>query len=130
MSDVYAYLAYAESLYDKGVISDMVFDPPNPPVTTQNGIVLIYSILRYFIADMVMRVHIVSVILTFNLFVIFIAIYKIALLLKIDKIAIFYLFFAFAFAFYFYGYFVSPTNDGLYASLSLIAIYCVMKIFE
>jgi hypothetical protein len=130
MSDVYVYLAYAESLYDKGVISDMVFDPPDPPITTQNGIVLIYSILRYFVEDMVMRVHIVSTILTFNLFVIFIAIYKIALLLKIDKITIFYLLFAFAFAFYFYGYFVSPTNDGLYASLSLIAIYYVIKIFE
>ena len=130
MSDTYAYLAYADSLYDKGFISNMISNPPTPPITTQNGIVLIFTILKYFFEDMLTRVLIVSIVLTFNLFVIFIAIYKIALLLKIDKIAIFYLLFAFAFAYYFYGYYVSPTNDGLYASLSLIAIYYVLKIFE
>ena len=109
---------------------DMTFNPPHPPKTTQNGIVLIYAILRLFVDDMLVRVHIVSVILAFNLFVIFIFIYKIALFLKFDKISIFYLLFAFAFAYYFYGYFVSPTNDGFFASLSLIAIYYVIKLFE
>ena len=50
-------------------------------------------------------------------------------MLKIDKIAIFYLLFAFAFAYYFYGYYVLQ-QMMVFCSLSLIAIYYVIKIFE
>jgi len=130
MNDAYAYLAYAEGLYLNGVTSDMTYNPPGPPQTIQNGIIVIHSILRIFIEDMVVRIHILNLMLTFNLCVIFYILYKLAILLKIDRVGIFYLLFSFSFSYYFYGYFVVPTNDGFFASLTLLAIYYIIKLFE
>lgn len=128
--DVYVYLAYSESLYESGIIRDFTTSPSTAPITVQNGIVLIYTFLRYFTDDMTMMVHILSSILTLNLMIIFFLIYKIGQLLKINNTNLYVLIVALLFGYYFYGYYVLPTNDGFYASLSLLAIYITLLMFE
>lgn len=126
--DVYAYLSYSESLYHLGYIKDLTTIPPTPPITTQNGVVLLYTLLNYVTNDMLTRIHIVSFILTINLMICYLLIYKIGLLLDISKNVLYVLIVALVFNFYFYGYYVAPTNDGFYVSLLLLSLYLFLKL--
>lgn len=128
--DVYVYLSYAESLYRYGFIQDLTAYPSTAPITTQNGIVLIYTLLRYFTNDMLVMMHIVNSILILNLLVVFLLLFKIGQELKINHKNLFILILGLSFGFYFYGYYVIPTNDGFYASLSLLAIYITLRMFK
>lgn len=127
--DVYTYLSYSESLYHFGYVKDLTTIPPTPPITTQNGVVLIYTLLNYVTNDMTTKMHIVSFILTINLIVCYFLIYKIGLLLDISKNVLYVLIVALVFNFYFYGYYVVPTNDGFYISSFLFSLYLFLKLF-
>lgn len=126
--DVYAYLSYSESLHNLGYVQDLTTIPSTPPITMQNGIVLIYTFIHYFTNDMLTKMHIVSFILTINLMICYFLIYKIGLLLDISKNVLYVLILALVFNFYFYGYYVAPTNDGFYLSLLLFSLYLFLKL--
>lgn len=126
--DVYAYLSYSESLHNFGYIRDVTTIPSAPPITTQNGIVLIYTFLSYFTNDMLVKMQIVSFFLTINLTISYFLIYKIGLLLEISKNILYVLILGFVFNFYFYAYYISPTNDGFYISLFLLSLYLFLRL--
>ncbi|PPK59397.1 hypothetical protein B0F89_13232 [Malaciobacter marinus] len=126
--DVYVYLSYSESLYNLGYVQDLTTIPPTAPITTQNGVVLLYTILNYVTNDMLTKMQIVSFILTINLMICYLLIYKIGLLLNISKNVLYILIVALIFNFYFYGYYVTPTNDGFYISLLLLSLYLFLKL--
>jgi len=129
-SDVYAYLSYAENLYNYGYIYDITTIPSTAPKTTQNGITLVFTFLRFFTEDMVIRVKIVIVLLTINLFFIFFILYKIGEILRLDMITLklFVVFLVISLSFY--GYYITPINDGFYASLFLFSIYIILRIID
>jgi len=127
--DVYAYLSYSESLYHFGYVKDLTTIPSTAPVTTQNGVVLLYTLLNYVTNDMLTRMQIISFILTINLMICYLLIYKIGLLLNISKNVLYVLILAFVFNFYFYGYYITPTNDGFYVSLFLFSLYLSLRLF-
>ena len=115
-SDVYAYLSYAENLYNYGYIYDITTIPSTAPKTTQNGITLVFTFLRFFTEDMVIRVKIVIVLLTINLFFIFFILYKIGEILRLDIITLKLFVVFLVISLIFYGYYITPINDGFYAS--------------
>ena len=127
-SDVYVYLSYAESLHNIGYIRDLTTNPSSAPVTTQNGIVLIFTLLDNLTDNMMMKMQIVSFLLTINLIVCYLLIYKIGLLLDISKNVLYVLIIGLVFSFYFYAYYIAPMNDGFYISLFLLSLYLFLKL--
>ena len=51
LSDAYYYSSLAESLILTGKLYSLTSEPPNPVVTTQNGIAFIHSIIIYLGVD-------------------------------------------------------------------------------
>ena len=104
--------------------------PSTAPKTTQNGITLVFTFLRFFTEDMVIRIKIVIVLLTINLFFIFFILYKIGEILRLDIITLklFVVFLVISLSFY--GYYITPINDGFYASLFLFSIYIILRIID
>ena len=129
-SDVYAYLSYAENLYNLGFVYDITTTPSTSPNTPQIGIVLVYTFLRYFTEDMMNMVKIVIIILTINLIFVYYLIFKIGKLLEIEEKILKIFIFSLAFSFSFYYYYIQPINDGFYISLFLLSIYIILKLMQ
>ncbi|MFY9090189.1 hypothetical protein [Arcobacter aquimarinus] len=129
-SDVYAYLSYAQNLYNLGFVYDITTIPTASPNTPQIGIVLIYAFLRFFTEDMINMVKIVIAILTINLIFIYYLIFKIGKILEIRETVLRIFILSLSLSFYYYYYYIQPINDGFYISLFLLSIYIILKIIQ
>ncbi len=127
-SDVYYYMAIAESLLNSGVMKDIVTIPSGPIKTPQNGIVFIHIILSLF--GIGAKEHILAiVVLNYLLYLSGVyPIYKIARILGLDKgLPIISLLSVYLGAWHIYRINLLAINDGVFNSLTLWLVYLIIE---
>lgn len=126
LSDAYYYISLARSLIESGWLYDLTTKPAGPPLTPQNGIVFIYAFfMNLGLHDFATLLMVVEFLLFFVLLALFVLIYKISELQKIDS-KVNYLFLLYlSLNFYLYAYWASPVNDGFFALITYLVLYII-----